>query len=276
MSDLKCDLITALVERWRLETYTFHLSCGVCTITLEDIALQLEFPIDNIVVTGFSTLSDPETLCYDLLGRSPGDGDDELTTLRFSWLNTTFEYLPSTATEREVMCVVRAYIMHKIGGVLMLDANNNKVHLIYLSPLSDLYATRSYSWGSTVLGTLYRELCRMTKCRAVDIDGCLVLLQSWALYRMPFLVSVTLQTYGFQLVNRWSFSLGNERSYTLLIYRQMIETYAGERFAWMSYSFLDIVAIVPYSTYIHSHLWCINAPLLNFSTIEWYNGDRVL
>jgi len=30
------DLIAALVERWRLETYTFYLSIGKCSITLQD------------------------------------------------------------------------------------------------------------------------------------------------------------------------------------------------------------------------------------------------
>ncbi|KAK5786468.1 hypothetical protein PVK06_041105 [Gossypium arboreum] len=118
------------------------------------------------------------------------DGGDKLTALRFSWLKANFEYLPSTVTEREVMCVTQAYIMHMIGGVLMLDANN-KVHLMCLPLLFDLYAASSYSWGLTVLATLYREIFRTKKRSAGEIDRYLILLQSWALYRISFLTSVT-------------------------------------------------------------------------------------
>ncbi|KAK5772449.1 hypothetical protein PVK06_048738 [Gossypium arboreum] len=80
--DLRYDLISALVERWRPETHTFHLLCGECTITLEDVALQLGLPIDGNVVTGVSLISRPATLCYELLGHSPSEG--KFTSLRFS------------------------------------------------------------------------------------------------------------------------------------------------------------------------------------------------
>ncbi|KAE8685623.1 hypothetical protein F3Y22_tig00111095pilonHSYRG00294 [Hibiscus syriacus] len=39
------NLISALVERWRPETYTFHLPCGECTITLEDVSMHLGLPM---------------------------------------------------------------------------------------------------------------------------------------------------------------------------------------------------------------------------------------
>ncbi|KAH1097053.1 hypothetical protein J1N35_013974 [Gossypium stocksii] len=99
--DLRYDLISALVERWRLETHTFHLPCRECTITLEDVALQLGLPIDENAVTGVSSISRPATICYELLGRSPSEG--KFASLRFSWLKANFEFLSSTANEFEVM-----------------------------------------------------------------------------------------------------------------------------------------------------------------------------
>ncbi|KAH1114341.1 hypothetical protein J1N35_007719 [Gossypium stocksii] len=73
--DLRYDLISTLVERWRPETHTFHLPCEECTITLEDFTLQLGLPINWNVVTGISLISRSATLCYKLLGRSPSEGE---------------------------------------------------------------------------------------------------------------------------------------------------------------------------------------------------------
>ncbi|KAH1031511.1 hypothetical protein J1N35_043685, partial [Gossypium stocksii] len=52
--DLRADLISALVERWRLETHTLHMSCWKCTITLEDVAMHLRVQVDGHVVMGQS------------------------------------------------------------------------------------------------------------------------------------------------------------------------------------------------------------------------------
>ncbi|KAK5846431.1 hypothetical protein PVK06_002718 [Gossypium arboreum] len=123
---LKYNLISALFKRWHPETHTFHFSCGECTITLEDVALQLGLPIDSFAVMGLSTLSDQETLCYDLLRRSPSNGEDKLTTLIFSWMKANFEYLPNNATKRDLICPARAYIMHIIRRVVMPDANTTR------------------------------------------------------------------------------------------------------------------------------------------------------
>ncbi|MFQ6668431.1 hypothetical protein Gotur_034088 [Gossypium turneri] len=242
--DMRYDLISALVERWHPETHTFHLSYGECTITLEDVALQLGLPIDKNAVTGVSSISRPAAFCYDLLGRLPSEG--KFTSLRFSWLKTNFEYFLSIANEWEVMQVVQAYIMHLIEGVLMPDANVNTVHLMYLPLLSNLHNTHSYSWGSAMLAMLYRELCQTTDPYVMDIGRCLILLQSWALYRMSFLASINYIVLTICFLS-WNTNPGIGRSYTIPIYRLMIENHAGEGFIWMSYSVPEIMAVIPSS-----------------------------
>ncbi|XP_040960416.1 protein MAINTENANCE OF MERISTEMS-like [Gossypium hirsutum] len=177
-SNLRYDLLSALVERWRPETHTFHFPCGECTVTLEDVTIQLGLPIDGSFVTGVSLFIDPAALCYQLLGDSPEDDESNFTGLKFTWLKAKFGELSATATEGELMCVCRAYIIHILGVILMLDANNNKVHLMYLPLLADLSSVSSYSWGSAVLVVLYRELSPTISPDVVDMYRCLTLLQS--------------------------------------------------------------------------------------------------
>ena len=51
-------LISELIESWRPETHIFHLSCGECTITLEDVQLQLGLPVDGYAVIGSVSFTD--------------------------------------------------------------------------------------------------------------------------------------------------------------------------------------------------------------------------
>jgi hypothetical protein len=42
--------LTALVDRWHLETHMFHLPCDETTMTLQDVAMILGLPIDGTPV----------------------------------------------------------------------------------------------------------------------------------------------------------------------------------------------------------------------------------
>ncbi|MFQ6645246.1 hypothetical protein Gotur_019228 [Gossypium turneri] len=78
-------------------THTFHFPCGKCTVTLEDVALQLGLPIDGSPVTGVSAFAEPAALCYSLLGDSPNDDESNFTGLKFTWLKgklDTYQLMP--------------------------------------------------------------------------------------------------------------------------------------------------------------------------------------
>ncbi|MFQ6636741.1 hypothetical protein Gotur_013905, partial [Gossypium turneri] len=90
-------LISTFVERWRPETHTFYLPCGECTITLEDVQLQLRLPMDESVLT--------------------------------ESLRETFLVLGDDSTQVKRVRYARAYIPQILEGYLMPDKSQNLVHL---------------------------------------------------------------------------------------------------------------------------------------------------
>ena len=64
-------LIIALVERWRQETHTFHLTIGEVSITLQDTAVILGLPIDGHAVIRHGK-GEWSVLVWELLGGMAG------------------------------------------------------------------------------------------------------------------------------------------------------------------------------------------------------------
>ncbi|KAF1862380.1 hypothetical protein Lal_00026911 [Lupinus albus] len=87
-------LIIALVERWRPETHNFHLPHGECTITLEDVSLQLGVNVNGLPIAE-PIYFDWNEICEELLGKVPGDEQDMRgCELKLTWLFDNFETLP--------------------------------------------------------------------------------------------------------------------------------------------------------------------------------------
>lgn len=173
-------LITALVERWRPETHTFHLPVGETTVTLQDISVLWGLPVDGEPITGVDTnrsMDEWQDICNELLGFRPPPEDFDRGRLKIRCLQERFKTLPDGASECTVQFYARAYILQLLGGQLLSDMSNNKVKLMYLPLLRDFEVAGKLSWGGAVLSCLYRALCRATKPETSDICGPLVLLQ---------------------------------------------------------------------------------------------------
>ncbi|CAA0814025.1 Serine/threonine-protein phosphatase 7 long form homolog [Striga hermonthica] len=291
-------LITALVERWRPETHTFHLPAGEATVTLQDISVLWGLPVDGDPITGVDTnrsMDEWQDICGELLGFRPPPEDFDRGRLKIRCLQERFKMLPDDASDTMVEYYARAYILQLLGGQLLSDMSNNKVKLMYLPLLRDLEVAGRLSWGSAVLACLYRALCRATKPETSDICGPLVLLQIWAWERLPFIRPGRLTPrqqqqqqqpdaiagepplpappYG----SRWNigFKLESVGTHVLVLYRDLLDNMKDDQFIWEPYS-LDVLGILPEYCLSGRRIWQTVAPLICFDVVEFHHPDRAL
>ncbi|KAL5134601.1 Serine/threonine-protein phosphatase 7 long form [Glycine soja] len=179
-------LISALIEKWRPETHTFHMRCGECTITLRDVSVLLGLRVDGLPLIGPTNLNWVD-LCEELLGVRPQEGEIKGSVVKLSWLTHHFAQINNHDDEEQVRRFARAWILRFIGGVLFVDKSSNKVSLRYLQFLRDFGDFSTYAWGPAVLAFLYREMCSVTDYKTKSIRGMCILLQMWAWERCPSL-----------------------------------------------------------------------------------------
>ncbi|QHN98144.1 uncharacterized protein DS421_18g633510 [Arachis hypogaea] len=249
-------LISAFVERWRPETHTFHLPWGECTITLENVAMQLGLPVDGHPVSG--TLRswskfhqrDIWEWCHELLGEVPaGHVGTTKFNIKLKWLRTRLQQMPLDLEDNGLMQYARCYILYLLGGVLLPDKANNTVHVRYLPLLADYDAICTYSWGSTILCWLYRAICH-------------TLLMPWIYYILPFLAPNVTTAYSFPLATR---------------HRLRLDNLQVDEFVWQPYMDPRILSRVPAKFLGHPHgdFYMAVVPLIFFRWIEILNVDRL-
>ena len=169
-------LITALVERWRRETQTFHLHLGEMTITLQDVAVLLGLRVDGIAVCCSTVGIDWNEVYLHLLGQvPPRESLKGRTRVSLLWLREQFSRLSEDATEIEVEQHARAYLLYLLGSTIFADSSSSHVHPMYLLLLEDLYTAGQYAWGSATLAYLYRELGKACQSSTSGIAGCVTL-----------------------------------------------------------------------------------------------------
>ncbi|KAH1114767.1 hypothetical protein J1N35_008145 [Gossypium stocksii] len=80
-----------------------------CTITLDDVQLQLRLPVYGYAVTGSTQSTDWGAVCYELLSTIP----DRIKggRIEMGWLRDTFPEPDDDSTELELIRYAQAYIL---------------------------------------------------------------------------------------------------------------------------------------------------------------------
>ena len=115
---------------WFPKTHIFHVPHGECIITLQDVNIILGLSIDGVVFSG-STCLDWKEVCATLLGVVPEDRYISGQRLHLTWLTEHFPSLAPDIDVEYVRCYAKAFILQFIGGFLLADKSNNKVHLMF-------------------------------------------------------------------------------------------------------------------------------------------------
>ncbi|MBA0561088.1 hypothetical protein Golob_017941 [Gossypium lobatum] len=116
-------LVSVLVERWRLEMHTFHLSCNECTMTLKDMQLQIGLLVDGSVVTGSVHAVNWRGVYAEPLGRVL-----EMIfkgRIEMGWLRRNFGGIDKDSTEVQRKQHSYAYILLIVSGIIMPDKWNH-------------------------------------------------------------------------------------------------------------------------------------------------------
>ncbi|CAN1347931.1 Protein MAIN-LIKE 2 [Linum perenne] len=183
-------LISALVERWRKETNTFHFTIGEMTVTLQDVALLLGLAIDGKPVIGI-THTTCAAVCEKLLGKAPDSNYASGGMVKLSWLKEFFSQCSEDSPEEEVQQCTRAYLLYLVGSTIFSTTTGNKVPVMYLPLFENLEICGEYAWGAAALAFLYRALGNACVKSQSTICGCLTLLQvEWLPYKYMDTTSV--------------------------------------------------------------------------------------
>nr|AAZ06229.1 putative mutator-like transposase [Oryza sativa Indica Group]AAZ06234.1 putative mutator-like transposase [Oryza sativa Indica Group] len=198
--DADRSLLAALVDRWRPETYTFHLPCGEMAPTLQDVSYLLGLPLAGAPVgpmDGVFGWKEDITARFEQVMRLPHLGPANTlppySTVGPSkaWLlQFTADLLHPDADDYSVRRSLEAYLLWLFGWVMFTSTHGHAVDfrlVHYARSTADAQPqdVPQWSWGSAVLAATYRALCEA--CTKTDagaiIAGCPMLLQLWAAER---------------------------------------------------------------------------------------------
>ncbi|XP_076904351.1 serine/threonine-protein phosphatase 7 long form homolog [Bidens hawaiensis] len=240
-------MISALVERWRPETNTFHMPFGEVTVTLQNVQVLWGLQVDGQVICGNDrafTENKIKEMFNSLTGITLEDRAINRQKINLPYVSkklteSNFPYNPNADADERLQRA-RTIIFLLVGTTLFPGTASNLLDVKYLSYLNDLSTCVSLSWGSAVLAFMYRHLSRSTSADTPEIGGPMFLLQLWAFERLPCTrpkLHMQLdynQSYG----ARWqesSLSYKDTASHVLSAFLSKFNSLSESSFIWLPY-----------------------------------------
>ncbi|KAK9073900.1 hypothetical protein SSX86_006494 [Deinandra increscens subsp. villosa] len=271
-------LISALVERWRRETNTFHFTVGEMSITLEDVGYLLGLPIDGEPVIGV-TYTTCDAVCMKFLGRAPDSGSTSGGMVKLSWLKETFSRCPVNAQLEEIERHTRAYLLYLVGSTIFSTTTGNKVPVMYLPLFENFDQAGRYAWGAAALSFLYRALGNASLRSQSTISGCLTLLQCWSYFRLNIgrpRLNHDPSHDRFPFVFRWKGKhTGPTTNRDVAFYRKALDSLKPSEVEWCPYINISD-ALLPEDIRDNLILGRSNTMLICFDKAERHLPDRCL
>ncbi|KAH1253962.1 Serine/threonine-protein phosphatase 7 long form [Glycine max] len=258
---INSSLITALIERWRPETHTFHMRCGECTITLQDVSVLLGLRVDGAPLIGQTNLDWAEL---------PQEGELQGSVIKLSWLAHHFSEINiHDGNVEHLQRFTCAWILKFIGSVLFVDKSSSKVSLRYLQFLRDFEQCSTYALGPAMLAYLYREMCSAIDYKIKSIGKrCTTL----APKRTPPVLENKPLGHRLIWLRHGNQHIGND---DLIVFCRKLDIMKRHEFLWKPYT-VTVISMLPLICLVGSVAWCALVPFICFHVVEWHQPDRVL
>ncbi|KAI5447411.1 hypothetical protein KIW84_015028 [Lathyrus oleraceus] len=178
LSKIDTNPVSAFVERWHLETSSFHMSFGEMSINLDDVPCLLHLPIRGVF---WSPQDVTEEVVVDYLGVSQGEAQSHVCNSRGSYykLEWLYDLFVQHRAASSWTYATRAYLLMLVDSTVFTDKTFTLVEARYLLLFTNLDRCSGYSWGAAALVTLYRYLGDASMFSCKQLGGYPTLLQCW-------------------------------------------------------------------------------------------------
>ncbi|KAL0305798.1 UNVERIFIED_CONTAM: Serine/threonine-protein phosphatase 7 long form [Sesamum radiatum] len=234
-----CHLITALVERWRSETHSFHFRVGEATITLQDVQVIWGLPIDGEPVSGTDlerTSVQWQEYCMQYIGFAPEEGALKGSRLQVKAIIDHISHVHITP-DTPHLTVVHEKGKAAIGGALQLVQIWAWSRIIPLCP--GLGAPRVH------MGP-----------HQIDNNRVLPGAPYGAMWNCEHTFTRTVRT-------------------TVRVIRDILDEMQYDQFIWQPYD-MESNVIMAYAGNFNPQLWRSICPLIFYAIVEMHHPERVL